>query len=113
MGKDSSANKAFSNHLHNGVYLKFPNGNSISTIWCRGSYSDNHDYTTGDAIQDYKTLNDGSNNAEIYPFTDNQRLHKRIFQHFHANSDETVIGYVNITDWLWVLNQLAKDVRKE
>ena len=36
-------NAAFTNHKHNGVYLQFPNGNAISTIWGVGSYTDNHD----------------------------------------------------------------------
>ena len=50
--------KAFNNFKHNGVHLSFPNGNMISTIWGRGSYSDNYDGTgdTGGFLNDYQTF---------------------------------------------------------
>ena len=104
-------NSAFTNHRHNGVYLQFPNGNAISSIWSVGSYTGNHDYASGDIIKDYTTLiKRGSNTVEIMIETNNQKLLKRIYRKCgHKSIDDGVIGWVNITTWLWVLNQLAND----
>uniref|UniRef100_A0A6M3LW91 Uncharacterized protein n=1 Tax=viral metagenome TaxID=1070528 RepID=A0A6M3LW91_9ZZZZ len=103
-------NQGFINHKHNGVYLKFPNGNAISTIWGRGSYSQNHDYTTGSVIKDFEMLiEEGSPTAEIMIDTDNAELRKKIFRKFGVSLDNGVIGWVSIEDWLWVLNRLEKN----
>jgi hypothetical protein len=102
-------NRAFSCHRKNGVYLKFPNGNAISTIWGVATYSQNHD---GDFSNFEKQLD--SMDCEIMPITEDKDLLEQIFQHFNRSSkDDSVIGWVSITDWLWVLNQLAKDSNKE
>ena len=97
--------KAFTNHKYNGVLLKFPNGATISTIWGPGSYSEHHD----DEFEGYSTLNkNGSMTAEIMILEAPQRVVKRIFKRLAPDSQDTVIGWVTITDWLWVINQLAK-----
>lgn len=59
--------KAFTNHRYNGVYLEFPNGNAISTIWGCGTYSDNHDKSP---LEFNKIIREGSNTAEILLYTD-------------------------------------------
>ena len=100
--------KAFVNHKHNGVYLKFPNGNAISTIWGQGSYSENHDFSTGDVLSDYSTLiKEGSNTVEIMIYTDSTKLAKRIFRKCAPGSKDTVIGWVDMPTWLWVIKQLS------
>ena len=106
--KDNNA--AFTNHKQNGVYLQFPNGNAISTIWGVGSYSDNHGYTTGDIIKDYgKLIEAGSMTVEITPISDDTNLLRRIFRKCDKKmGDDSVIGWVDITTWLWIINQLAK-----
>jgi len=102
-----NTNAAFTNHRHNGVYLQFPNGNAISTIWGVGSYSDNHNLS----FEDYSTLiKKGSMSVEIMPITNNRHLLNRILRKCGKNpDDDSVIGWVDITTWLWILNQLAKD----
>jgi hypothetical protein len=102
--KDNKNNNAFQNHRTNGVYLQFPNGNSISTIWGVGSYTEHHD----DDFSEWEKKNDGSNSVEIMIHTDNERLYKRIYKRLKGGED-TVIGWVNITDWVWVVSQLAND----
>ncbi len=100
--------KSFINHRINGVYLEFPNGNSLSTIWGRGSYSENHDFTCGDIVADYSTpIETGSNNVEIMIDTQDIKLHNKIFRKFHTNKDNGVIGWLDMNDWLWVVRQLA------
>ena len=102
-------NSAFTIHKSNGIYLKFPNGNAISTIWTIGSYTEHHD---DDNWSDFdKRMEEGSNTAEIMVNTSNEKLHKKIHAHFKNGSDDSVIGWVSITDWLWVLNQLAKEMK--
>jgi hypothetical protein len=97
---------AFTNHRHNGVYLQFPNGNAISTIWGVGTYSDNHNKSFNDYS---KLIESGSMAVEIMPITKNIRLLKRIFRKCKQTMNDTVIGWVDITTWLWIINQLAND----
>ncbi len=106
-----ATDKAFCNHKINGVMLTFPNGNSISTIWGVGSYSDNYDYDLGDVVKNYsERIKDGSSTAEIMILKAPERLVKKIYRHLGSDEDGGVIGWVKISDWLWVLNQLAREV---
>jgi hypothetical protein len=93
--------KAFKNHKTNGVELCFPNGNSISTIWGAGSYTEN--YTKNDYDKQF-----GSNTAEVMIFC-GERLHKKINKKFDNDNMGSVIGHLNITDWLWILNQISRE----
>lgn len=102
-------NRAFSNHKINGVRLTFPNGNAISTVWGRGTYSDNHDFDSGDVLKDYmQPIERGSNTAEIMILNAPDKLIEKIYKHQNTSSDNGVIGHISITDWLWIVNQLAK-----
>ena len=104
-------NSSFTNHRHNGVYLQFPNGNAISSIWGVGSYTENHDYKSGRGFAtDFSTLiGRGSNTVEIMPISNDDKLLKRIFRKCGKKfGDDDVIGWVDITTWLWIVNQLAK-----
>jgi len=90
--------------------LVFPNGNILSTVWGTGSYSENHDYTTGDIIRDYKErIEEGSETVEIMILQASDTLVRRIYRRLAPHSNDTVIGYVSIKDWLWAVNQLAKE----
>jgi hypothetical protein len=104
--------KAFCNHVINGVRLAFPNGNAISTIWGRGTYSENHDYESGKGVfEDYREpIEDGSNTAEIMILNAPDTLFEKIYKHQNADTDNGVIGWVNMTDWLWIINQLSKPI---
>jgi hypothetical protein len=98
------SNKAFTAHRHNGVYLELPNGNCISTIWGSGTYSDNHDN-----FGSFNTLIEmGSDTVEIMVKTTNDKLRNEIYHHMKQDpKGDTVIGWVGITDWLWIVNRLA------
>ena len=102
--------KAFTNHVYNGVNLVFPNGNSISTIWRRGTYTENQNFTAGDLMESYPTLiEEGSSNAEVTITTSNEKLLNKIYRKCDTEPDNGVIGHVDINTWLWILNQLSKD----
>jgi len=101
--------KAFCNHKINGVRLVFPNGNAISTVWGCGTYSENHDYSSGDVVKDYtQPIKDGSSTAEIMILDAPEGVIEKIYKHQKADVQNGVIGWVTISDWLWVINQLAK-----
>lgn len=102
-----AVNKAFTNHKHNGVYLQFPNGNGISTIWGRGAYGDDKDLNTA-----YSTLiKEGANQVEIMIDTPDKKLHNRIFRKLKTGIDNGVIGWVTMEQWLWVIGQLSSEVK--
>lgn len=106
--------KSFTIHRDNGVFLSFPNGNSISTIWGWGSYTENHDWHpdptkqgTYDISEIFKRIPEGSNTVEIM-FNCGVLLKKKILKKFN-NKDEQPIGHLNIVQWLEIINLLAKE----
>ena len=105
--------RAFVNHKHNGVHLKFPNGNGISTVWGRGTYGDNYHYGDDkDLNMAYSTLiKEGANQVEIMIDTPDKKLHNRIFRKLKTSIDNGVIGWVTMEQWLWVISQLSKEVK--
>ncbi len=96
--------KSFKNSKHNGIQLKFPNGNWISTIWGAGSYTENHDYTESKIPFGYETFLE-SDDVEIMVDCP-EKLSKKI--HKKYDGDGSVIGHLTITQWLEILNLLAK-----
>lgn len=97
--KEQNRTKSFDNWRHNGVKLRFPNGNEISTIWGRGSYSENK------YLESYQTFL-GSNTVEVM-ISCGDRLHKRLHKKFEG--DGSVIGYLDINDWLYIVNAVARE----
>lgn len=99
MSDRNNQRKAFSNHKINGVYLSFPNGNGLSTIWGAGTYSDNHDSF------DYQMVfKEGSDTCEVMP-----DCSSTVLELIHAKFDQgsgSVIGYLTFEQWLEVLNIL-------
>lgn len=98
--------KAFNNWKHNGVHFTFPNGNSISTIWGSGTYSDNYDSVFDLGLDGFKTFMD-SDTVEIMILKAPAKLTKKI-QKKYDFEDDGVKGYLNITEWLDIVNLLAK-----
>lgn len=102
--------KAFNNWKYNAVHLTFPNKNAISTIWGYCSYSDNHDRPDLDASEDvglpFHTFME-SDTCEIMILKAPDKLVKKIHKKYDFGGD-TVKGYVTITEWLEILNLLAK-----
>ena len=97
-------NKAFDNWAHNAVHLTFPNGNKISTTWGYCTYSVNHDCDDLLASVKFDSFRK-SNTVEIMILECPDKLRKKIQKEFDF---EDVAGYLSITDWLKVLNLLAK-----
>lgn len=106
----NSERKSFCNHLHNGVNLVFPNGNWISTIWGRGSYSDNHNFGNNMEVTEAyrKLIEDGSSTVEIMIGTENKRLYNKIYRKLDTDTENGAIGWVTMDNWMWVINQLYK-----
>ena len=109
--------KAFNNCSHNIVHLTFPNGNAISSIWGYLTYSDNHYINNDKAVS--KDKFDGksyinnftkfmdSDTCEIMILNAPKKLLKEI-QEKYDFMGEPVKGYVTITEWLDIVNLLAK-----
>lgn len=106
----SDTEKAFENIKHNALHLNFPNGNKLSTIWGRGSYTDNHDFTFDESgnIKDFWTFI-GSNNVEIM-FTCDKKLEKKILKKFNDGDDQP-IGYLTILQWVEIVKMLSKELK--
>ena len=95
--------KAFNNFRHNGIHLNFPNGNQVSTIWGSGSYSENYDIWQP---KDFGTFME-SETAEIM-VTCSPKLLKKLAKKFN-NDSGGVFGYLSITDWIYIVNLVAKE----
>jgi len=98
MNKD----KAFINHKANGVFLTFPNGNSLSTVWGFGNYCENYNHG------DFEKTNNGSNDCEIYPDADEKTLNKIKSFLPQYKDNYPVAGYVTMSEWLKVIKILSK-----
>ena len=114
MEKETEKNykKAFFNHKINGVHLTFPNGNSVSSIWSSGSYTDNHDWEIKNAVGEvdfdklYKTPL-SSDTVEIMV-----NCKPIVLELLEAKFDEkseggSVFGHLTILEWLEILNILS------
>lgn len=104
--------KAFRNHRTNGVYLRFPNGNGLSTVWGSGTYCDNYNYEIRDekgGIDYEKTYSDtipeGSDTCEVMP--DCGELVKKLLDaKFPDNENGRVFGHLTFAQWLEMVNIL-------
>jgi hypothetical protein len=112
---ETRKNKAFNQHKLNGVALTFPNGNWISTIWNDGAYCENHWLSMEDpffvemGMEKYNIIHNvklKSDAVEIM-IRCGEKLSKRI--HKKYDGDGSVIGYLNIMQWLQIINLLAKE----
>lgn len=98
--------KAFNNWRHNAIYLTFPNGNKLSTIWGYLSYSDNHDFVAGEQTERFNRFMD-SDTCEVMIMEAPEKLRKKIHKKFdHEGS--SVIGYLNMAQWLEIVKMLSK-----
>ena len=100
--------KAFKNFRHNGIHLTFPNGNSISTIWGVGSYTENSNTGDYEKFKEAYFMFLESNDVEIMILNCPNKLMKKIINKYNIEDDENPIGHINITQWLEILNLLAK-----
>jgi hypothetical protein len=106
--------KAFHNVRHNVVHLHFPNGASVSTIWGYGTYSDNHDLKIAankpvGYIETWNTFM-ASDTCEIMIGGISKHTEWKIGSCLHRDtSGDSVIGYITLTEWVTILNLIAKD----
>lgn len=89
--------RAFIAHKPNGFRLNFPNGNSLSTVWGVGTYSDNHD---ADFSRYDERFKEGSMTCEIMPDC-SEKCKKKISKVCDLDS---VAGYLTFEQWLKVVN---------
>lgn len=110
--------KAFDNFKTNGIHLRFPNGNAISTTWGVGSYSDNHDegfrgdggsFDPNDFQKAMNTLME-SDTCEIYFLEVSQSLKEKLELKYNDGSPHP-FGYCSIKDWLEIVNAVANEDR--
>jgi hypothetical protein len=105
-------NKAFETRKTNGFVMNFPNGNSASIIWSGGSYTDNFDKPCDEGMSLVKYLS--SDTVEIQ-VNCSEKLYKKILRKINRNyadySSGYVIGYVNLSNLMIILNLLEKEVK--
>jgi len=110
--------KSFANHRNNGVYLEFPNGVSISTVWGYGNYCENYDWehpdgkvsiknmTAESVMKQFEKIPEGSSDVEIMIFGASDIFIRRLSNEFGGGGDNPW-GYINIMDWLKIVNRCA------
>ena len=98
--------KAFNNCAHNKLYLTFPNGNSLSTIWGYGTYSDNYNAGAELPIMERFSTFMSSDTVEIMVMKAPQKLIDKINRRFKTS--DSVIGRLGMSDWLWVVKELSR-----
>lgn len=108
--------KAFTAHKENGIYLKFPNGNAISTIWGGGSYTENHDYeirdTDGkiDVVRSYsERIADGSDTVEVMVTCSATVLELLEAKYGTESAGGSVFGHLTLEQWLDILDILKRN----
>ena len=101
--------KSFKNIEHNKIHLNFPNGNWISTIWGVGSYTENNfvNIEHGSFMKLYQTFME-SNDVEVM-IECSEELKEKI--HKKYDGDGSVIGHLNITQWLEIVNLISKEAK--
>ena len=99
--------KAFSNGKHNRVRLEFPNGNSISTIWGPGSYSDNYSIDLDDNMDTTSLFNTFQESDTCEAMVDcGDKLLRRLEKRFDCVNP---FGRLSITEWLYIINAIAEE----
>lgn len=102
--------KAFNNWRHNAIHLTFPNGNSLSTTWGYGSYSEGHNELNKErsaiSLESAYHKFVQSDNVEIMILEAPEKLVKKIHKKF--DFDDDVKGYVTMTEWLEIVKMLSK-----
>jgi len=91
-------------------HMSFPNGNSLSTIWGEGSYTEEHD-SDAETLHILGKTNESpvfnSDTVEIM-FTCSEKLEKRILKKYNEG-DCQPIGYLEQDKWIEIVNLLNKE----
>ncbi len=97
------AEKAFHNWKAGAFHLSFPNGNWLSTTFAPGSYSENYDATFH--LRNVFVAHQ-SGTCEI-AFECDEKLRRKIYRKFAPDSDNSVIGHLDILQWSAIVALLA------
>ena len=104
--------KAFIQHRINGFFLHFPNGNTISTVFGPGSYSDNYNILNTSPKNIIKAFNEpvkkGSNTVEVMPGC-SALVKKLLDATFPDKSNGSVFGHMTFPEWLKMVNILNEN----
>lgn len=91
--------RSFYNHKTNGFHINFANGNSLSTIWGRGTYSDNK-------LRELEPLERvGSDTCEVRPGCSTE-VKEELDKMFPDNAGDSVYPYVTLEQWIDIVNYL-------
>ena len=104
--------KAFTSHKPNGFFLQFPNGNTLSTVWGPGTYTDNYDLHKDFkkfAEEFNKPIEKGSNTAETMPGC-STIVKKLLDATFPKESNGSIFAHMSFTNWLKMVNILNENV---
>lgn len=103
--------KSFVIHKPNGFFLQFPNGNTLSTVFGAGTYSDNYDWESpdGDISKTYRaTISEGSDTVEVAPGC-SELVKKLLDASFPEETNGSVFGHMTFDKWLKMVNILNEN----
>ena len=98
--------KAFMSHKENGFRLNFPNGNSLSTVWGLGTYTDNNDidFERDDIVKAYSEKR-SSNTVEVMAGC-SDTVNELLKAKFPDEDNNGVFGHLTFSKWLEIVNIL-------
>lgn len=94
--------KSFVSHRKAAFCIYFENGNSISTVFGPGSYSENHDMDFALAREYTETIK--SNTVEIMLDCPDKLLRK--IGNKYNREGENPMGHLTLIEWLEIVNML-------
>ena len=98
--------KSFHGFRINGFHLNFSNGNSISTIWGTGTYTENYDLDLDKHFIDQFNEPLTSDTVEIM-FSCPKKLKDKILDKYNEGKQDP-IGHLPIGEWLEIIGLLSK-----
>lgn len=100
-------NKSFQNKSLNKLHLWFPNGNGLSTIWSKYSYSENYDTEHVNGVDAWNVPLE-SDTVEIMILEAPEKTRNKVFRKFARDSENSVIGHLDMEQWLEIVKILSK-----
>jgi len=100
--------KSFTNWRAGALKLDFPNGNSISTTFASGSYSDNYNLSLDKWNEPLGKDNIITSNTCEMMVSCGDKLHKRLERKFDCENIG-VFPHMTIENWLYITNKVSKE----
>lgn len=109
--------RAFNNWKPNSVHLNFPNGNLVSMIWGADSYTENRHKLFREIAPSPQEESDFTAAFNTFMESDtvevmvdcSEELLKKLCKRFTGGNP---FGYLSIMDWLYIVNEVAKEKTK-